>query len=335
MTTTNAGYPVVAGVDGSPDGLASAEYAADQAALRGRPLHLLHAYRRSPAIDPLLPVAPPLGSAGAATAVAYQAYAPSFNADLMREAGEHAVAEARERALARHPNLHIETQVVGGSAAQHLVRASDRAALVVVTRNHERSVERFFTGSTTSAVAGHARCPVAVVPDNWQSLEPTGRVAVGIDARRIESGVLAYAFEQAALAKASLEVIHAWAPLERWHLSVDKLADDSNEQTRAERRAVAEQTAGWSERYPDVPFGRTYSDLSPAKALLEASDVVDLVVVGTRGSGGFPGLRFGSTARNLITHAHCPVVLVPSEDDEDDPDWLNTVGAATFAPTLY
>jgi nucleotide-binding universal stress UspA family protein len=55
------------------------------------------------------------------------------------------------------------------------------------------------------------------------------------------------------------------------------------------------------------------SDGSPVLALLQAATdaAADLIVVGRRGSGGFPGLLLGSTSHELTAHAHLPVVVVP------------------------
>lgn len=61
---------------------------------------------------------------------------------------------------------------------------------------------------------------------------------------------------------------------------------------------------------------------SPARRLLEASAHADLLVVGSRGAGGFRGLRFGSTADQVVRHAMCPTVVVPvtGTDDPVGPD---------------
>lgn len=62
---------------------------------------------------------------------------------------------------------------------------------------------------------------------------------------------------------------------------------------------------------------------SAGRRLLEAAAGADMLVVGTRGAGGFLGLRMGSTADQVMRHAPCPVVVVPVHGD-DDPDDLDT-----------
>ena len=56
------------------------------------------------------------------------------------------------------------------------------------------------------------------------------------------------------------------------------------------------------------------------RRLLEASEHVDMLVIGTRGAGGFLGLHLGSTADQVVRHARCPVVVVPVEGADDPPD---------------
>jgi len=82
-----------------------------------------------------------------------------------------------------------------------------------------------------------------------------------------------------------------------------------------ERLILAERLAGWSDKYPDVTVYREITQRGPGPALVEASRDVQLVVVGSRGRGGFHGLLLGSTSQQLIYHAACPVMVVrPAEE---------------------
>jgi nucleotide-binding universal stress UspA family protein len=315
---------IVVGIDGTADGMAAADFAARVAERQRLPLVLVHAYRRSPALNPLLPVsADPISARYATTAVAYRSYAPGFNTELMRDAGQQALDAVQDQLQATHRSLRIEQRLVPGSAARVLVAESYGAYLLVVARNHERSVERFFAGSTSGAVSAHAACPVAVVPTNWRDLPETGRVVVGLDAGHQESDVLTVAFEQASFMSAQLVALHSWEIEDYWNPAFEGEPTSDRDQGSG-RRAVAEALAGWSTRYPDVHLSVSFTNTSAPRCLIEASDSADLLVVGSRGQGGLRGLALGSTARSVVNHATCPVIVVRhagarSKGDDRDP----------------
>jgi nucleotide-binding universal stress UspA family protein len=66
---------------------------------------------------------------------------------------------------------------------------------------------------------------------------------------------------------------------------------------------------------------------SSGRRLVECSENAEMLVVGTRGAGGFLGLRFGSTADQVVLHATCPVVVVPVDGDDESAD-LDAQGGA-------
>jgi nucleotide-binding universal stress UspA family protein len=79
-----------------------------------------------------------------------------------------------------------------------------------------------------------------------------------------------------------------------------------------QRRLLAAHLVGWAEKYPDVPLIQAVHVGRPSNALLEANETYtpSLIVVGSRGRGGFAGLLLGSTSRELISYAPCPVAVV-------------------------
>lgn len=68
--------------------------------------------------------------------------------------------------------------------------------------------------------------------------------------------------------------------------------------------------ATWRTKYPTVQVGTLVIRDRPAGALLEQGATAQLLVVGSHGRGGFPGMRLGSGARRLVHHADCPVLVV-------------------------
>jgi nucleotide-binding universal stress UspA family protein len=81
-------------------------------------------------------------------------------------------------------------------------------------------------------------------------------------------------------------------------------------QQEQQQRLLAESLAGWPEKYPEVEVRRVMVTDRPRHELLTWSAKAQLVVVGSRGRGGFSGLLLGSTSQALIQHARCPVMIL-------------------------
>jgi nucleotide-binding universal stress UspA family protein len=82
--------------------------------------------------------------------------------------------------------------------------------------------------------------------------------------------------------------------------------------TEAER-LLAETVAGFSSLYPDVELRiRSVREMTPSLALVEFSRMAGLVVVGSRGRGGFASLLLGSVSRDVLATAQTPVAIVHS-----------------------
>ena len=163
-------------------------------------------------------------------------------------------------------------------------------------------------GSIAMAVTTHGHCPVVVVRGPAQDVPPRqdGPVVVGVDGSPNSQAALSFAFETAALRGASLTVVHAWSDRPLRDLPMDwQLMQDESE---ALSRLLVDDRA----RYPDVPVEQVVVRDGPAHVLLEHARTAQLVVVGSRGRGGFRGLLLGSTSQAMIHHAACPVVVVPT-----------------------
>ncbi|WP_020658890.1 universal stress protein [Amycolatopsis benzoatilytica] len=234
----------------------------------------------------------------------------------MQKDGERIAAEARELALSIDPSLEVRTNVYTDSAAALLIDRSRKARMVVVGRTGTGGFTGMLVGATTSAVASHARCPVAVVRGRHGDgpVPLDGPVAVGIDGSPNSEAAIATAFEEASFRGVPLVAVHAW---------VDVVYDSTASTARLmpqwetlqpnEERLLAERLAGWQEKYPDVEVQRRLVRDRPRHALLDESDRAQLVVVGSHGRGGFAGMLLGSTSQAMIHHASCPVLVVRPE----------------------
>ncbi|MCX4092994.1 universal stress protein [Nocardia sp. alder85J] len=284
--------PIVVGVDGSASSYQAVAWAAVDAALYGCPLHLVD----SVAI-----------AAGAGAEVAWT----GIDNEWLNTEGERVLAEATRIAQAAVPGdgPSITTDVTFRHVVTDLVALSKTARLVVVGDRGLGAVGRGVLGSVGSAVMHHAHCPVAIVHataaiDPVSAVEP---VVVGVDGTANSVPALEIAFEEASRRKVGLTAVHAWSDMSA---GLDVSITGWDALRDSEDAVFAESLAGWSERYPDVEVRRILARDHPTRALLEAAERAQLVVVGSHGRGGFAGMLIGSTSNALAHAAQCPIVIV-------------------------
>ena len=141
-------------------------------------------------------------------------------------------------------------------------------------------------------------------------------ITVGIDGSAHSARALEWAIHQAAISHAPVTVLTVHpVPMNAWTGTPMMLPRDADDQEEA-REAAEEMTAKALSQLGDAqPSSVTVRAISgfPALELIEASRTADLMVVGSRGGGGFGKLLIGSVSNQVVHHAHCPVVVVPSE----------------------
>jgi nucleotide-binding universal stress UspA family protein len=285
---------IVVGIDGSNDGLRAAEFAAVEAGERSAAIQLVHA------VHPQAPVNPRVAALGV---------------DGLRTAGKHALQAAELRVAQVDRSIEVTSELSGAPRAHALVEAARNAALVVVGRRPIVGLRRILTGSTSTAVAARATVPVIAVPATWSRALRRRRIVVGTDGPAEGQDALAFAFAEAARRRASLATVRAWEVPVRWYGDLVPSATEEPDWGKLAEIALAEDLAGWSERYPDVPVVRVVEQSStPAELLIDVVEDAALLVVGARGDGGLPGLDLGWTARSVIAHAPCPVAVVHRGD---------------------
>jgi nucleotide-binding universal stress UspA family protein len=189
-----------------------------------------------------------------------------------------AVNRARER------GADVTGVAVHDAPASALLSAGGQ--LIVVGSHGAGGLTGLVMGSVSQQVATHARVPVAVV--HGRAGADTGPVVVGVDGSPSADVAIALAFEYEPPPTAvtpfgaveAAESEHLWASL-----------------------------AGWSAKYPDVALDARLAVGPAAKVLTGLSHTAQLVVVGSRGHGGFTGLLLGSVGQKLAQHAECPVLI--------------------------
>jgi nucleotide-binding universal stress UspA family protein len=294
------GRPVVVGVDGSEPSLAAADLAADEAARRRLPLEIVHGLAPplpppsfSPGLIPL-PAAAEVGDGLAREQVA------------VHEQAERALHEAAARVRAAHPDLPIVTRLRDGYPAGVLTEASRQAALVVVGHRGIGGFTGLLVGSVGVQLAQHAECPVIVVRGRPAADAP---VVVGVDGSAGARRAAEFAADAARSYETSLLIMYAWVGDPSWQPAAVQAGQPPPGAPEVVTRTVTELT----DTFPGIQVHPELRQDVPAhEALVAASKHARLVVVGSRGHGGFKGLLLGSVSQALIHHAHCPVAICPS-----------------------
>lgn len=288
--TSSATGPVVVGVDGQEPAARALDWAIAEAQRANAPLHLVHAR--------MMPLRGPTIESG------FAVHTPESDAIL-------AVATDRAHALA--PGLPVTTAAAYRNAAALLVDEARGAACLVVGARHHTALGSVLLGSTSLDVATHSPCPVVVVRELPQQLPDRPGVVVGSDGSELSEAAIAIGFEQADRLGLPLTVVHAWY-LDYQGTGLAALeTDDVRLVVAEEEEAVAsEAVAGWSEKYPDVTVRQRNLRAHPVEALVDYSRGAELLVVGSRGRGGFTGMLLGSVSQGVLHHAHCPVMVVRS-----------------------
>lgn len=283
--------PVVVGVDGSSSALQAARWAATEAARRKAPLSITH-------VCMLIPVQMPPG-----------VDLPRPYADALTEQGRDVLAAAAEAAREAAPEVDVTTELRGGAAAEHLIGRSASADLIVLGSRGLGGFTGLLVGSISVAVATHGHCPLIVVRGTERPQDAP--VVVGVDGSPTSDAALAFAFDAAAARGTRLVAVRAWSDLAVDNAWKFVAALDWESIYSVETRLVDQQLDAYRSRYPDVPVQGVVVRDRPAHTLLEHSQNAQLLVVGSRGRGGFRGLLLGSTSQALIHHSASPVAVVP------------------------
>ncbi|MFD4510324.1 universal stress protein [Streptomyces sp. NPDC058457] len=295
--------PVVAGVDGSAESFAAAAWAAREALRQDRPLHMVHAWNWHPR----------------------QEEGEIANA-AQRHLARRALRQAGDRVRRDHPQVRLSDEQMEGPATAALLKAADRAELIVLGSRGLSGFTGFLVGSVALGVVAGSTRPVVLVRADEQAADEhllagdgsestlTGYrdvvLAIGLDDPCDE--VIEFAFEAARLRHARLRVVHAWHPAGPVGLGPGEvgLMKESwqGEEWLGFLKAVLQV---WQDKYPDVEVLATVVEDRPTTALVRASTGASLLVVGHRLADRPVGPRTGPVTHAAIHHAGCPVAVVP------------------------
>jgi nucleotide-binding universal stress UspA family protein len=294
MTAQATKYGILVAVDGSPESDAAVRWAAQEAELRDMRVTLAHV------------VVPVVTSWPVRSLQAEFNEWQEDNARQILEQGQ----KMLQTALGESKSPEVRTEILHDYAVPALVHATKTAEMIVVGSRGLGAFGRAVLGSVSSVVVHHARCPVVIVHlDEAQSADHTSPVLLGIDGSPASEKATAFAFEEASRRRVELVALHAWSDVGVFPV----LGMDWHQYEDEGHEILAERLAGWQEQYPDVTVRRRIVCDRPARWLVEESQQAQLVVVGSRGRGGFPGLLLGSVSSTVAQSAKAPVVVVRSE----------------------
>lgn len=314
---------IIVGIDGSKASRNALRFAIGEASALSRSIRLVGAYT--------------IPSVAAATIDV--SYVP-IDDTAIRETVTATLREAAAEVKAA--SVPVEAVIEIGDAAGVLVEESKQASLAVVGSRGRGGFAGRLLGTVSSALPAHAKCPTIVVPVGWSpdgersaaqsSSRPvrnsageefayddaaesvpgpvyTGSVVVGIDSLGKDSPALweaAHLAEHRGTPLHILGVVTTTVVGPEWLPSTNDLKrflDEGAATVEAARAAVVQ-------KHPELDVDWTLFDGQPAEALVRASDTADVLVIGSRGRGGFAGLLLGSTSQSVLPYSSCPTMVV-------------------------
>ena len=282
--------PIVVAVDGSERNRSAVAWASGEAAAAGCKVVLVTAIE-----DHLVPT-------------------PHFSVRSQDQQARDMLADVRHEVRHVVTEQDVDTDIVTGSPVEVLLDRSADARMVVVGKRGLGGFARVIVGSTSIAVAGRAKVPVAIVPDTWKQEEhQDSAVVLGIDPYRPEHNPIHLAFSRARRLGVRLVAVHGWETPTAY--SWDPAAmSGATSQWEQEAHAEFDKVLDiWQERFPEVEVEAVHSHSHPAMAVLDAAEHSQLVVLGRHTDGKLGGFAFGSVTRAVLHYSECPVMVVPTE----------------------
>ncbi|MCX4092479.1 universal stress protein [Nocardia sp. alder85J] len=280
-----ADQSVLVAVDGSQPSTHAVAWAAAEAVLHHRNLHIVTSYGYHPlsGLDAVL---------------------ATREGELLRSAAEHTLARAERAARRTRPEVRVSTQLTFELIVPMLIDRSTRAAMIVVGSRRYGPVRRTLFGSVSTEVSRRAHCPVAIVSEGVPT-DPAAAnrpVLAGVDDLDTGAATLDIAFDEAARRKVGVVVL--------------KSGQDSNPPEfpgatvrRHRPGGDDDPTAEWRARYPHVPVEALVVVEDSVSALLDRARQAQLLVIGSHGLTGFAGLHDAAATAELSRQVDCPVIV--------------------------
>jgi nucleotide-binding universal stress UspA family protein len=228
--------------------------------------------------------------------------------DHIRQDSDVALTTAAARAARVAPDLLIDTDHLDGAPAEAVTESGSGALMLVVGSRGVGAFTAMILGSVSRYVATHASSPVVVVRDEITAAHR--QVGIGISSLEGNAAALTFAFEEAALRKASLIAIHAWhTPQSEVSRAGSEARPPGKDFLQAEAtKHLEDMLTDWQGKYPDVPVSHDVVHGHPGRTLAGLSARTDLLVLGRHPAHHGPG----AVTHAVLNHAHGPIATVPS-----------------------
>ena len=288
MSTDSRASTILVAVDGSPESDAAVAWAARESSIRHAPVTLMNVIAPVLATVPMEPMF----------------YGPEWFENSARHILEHAELELRSSLVA--PHVAVSTVMGRGHPVGTVADASRDAQMLVVGSRGLGAVKSLLLGSVSNGLLHHAHCPVAVIRAYQVDVRADAPVLVGIDGSETSEAATALAFDEASCRGVGLIALHVWSDFGLY------IADESgwHRYQREAEELLAERLDEWVTRHPDVDVRREVVCDEPAYRITEAARQAQLVVVGSRGRGGFAGMLLGSTSSAVARTSSVPIIVV-------------------------
>lgn len=296
MTTANQRRQIVVGIDGSEGARLALSWAWAEATVWDADLTVVHAWA---------PPAPVSEIAVMAVPVDEQIYEQAAR-DVLSHSLQQLEADGADAS-------RLQGRTLRGYPSSVLLEESSGADLLVVGSRGRGGFAGLLLGSVSQQCIHHTHRPVAVIPET--ALPPGNEdVVVGVDGSDTSWGALRWAVDEAARRGARLAVVHAWSTpyaVPPGGIGIAPIHhQDFVDQSERLLHEMVDGTLARAERRPvDVELLPIEEPAAPA--LLHRAKGAGLLVVGSRGRGGFAGLVLGSVSQQCLHHATCAVVVIP------------------------